>query len=241
MADTPIKVPFLQPGLSYTVAVLDPLAGDTDPPLETVALTTSPGANGSVVGSGVVSTAIAGTMLFDVLHAGNRVESVPRVQSIADDENTYTILTGLPSTAPVVGAIDLDALCSDIWGIVLDENCEGEDDVLITARMTKEPDKPGFVWDKKEKEATSATQPVGESAPIAGAFLMRGVARGGTYEFVRGPNGFGTQFVAATPLTFGSPDREGLSTTTLNTPISVIIPDDGRTLIQIDPFSGVDE
>ena len=183
MANTTIKIPYLTPGLTYTVDVVDPLTGSV---LQSgIALTLTTDITGAT-GSGTVTAAIDAKCEF-VVKTGSIIVEV-RVRTIADDVGPYRIVTGLDTASGgTVSLVDPDAEidCATGWIICVDEFCQPENGVDITIRLTAGNGVAGVSLDTAERTVTSATVEI-DGEDVVGYVAFPGLAIAASYSIIRG-------------------------------------------------------
>lgn len=174
MTATTINIPYLTPGLTYTVDAIDP--ADESVLQADIALTLS-----GTTGTGTVTAAIDTRVEWVIKQSGNIVEV--RVRSIVDDAGPYRIVTGLDGTGNTelpVNPSD-DELLSTGWMICYHKDGSREDGVDITIQLTSGNGLAGSSHDTEPRTATSATVD-----GIVGYVEFPGMVRGATYSVVRG-------------------------------------------------------
>lgn len=205
-----INVPFLRQELNYGVSLYLPdltlVTADTQ-------LTQ--------IGSTHVwsaTTEESGKLLFDVVDLNNgsaSVEPMPRIRTLANDGETYTILTGLDDAAAGASSFNPNGSDDDLfstgwlitYGHVYDETTGWrENGVPITVTLTSGPGVAGFGLDTQARTVVSETVTI-ESVQQHGYVEIPGLRRGATYSVSRGGSLSGSSdnpFATRSPAASGS-------------------------------------
>lgn len=213
MPNTIVNIPFLIGDLPYTVDVLNP--ADLSVLQGGIALSDVAG-----IHQGIVTGPHSGKLIFAVKHAGHQVDH--RVRTIADDNSTYLILSGLDGNSGQLGVTlpvnpSDDDINSTGYLIAYDNLGKRENNVGFTVQLTAGPGVAGISLDTAPRTNKTADITIGGET-VKGYVEFAGLRRGATYTIRRGP------VAGADPVSFGSRSTgSGVSFTVPDAPSFAII------------------